>query len=172
MDNIPPYKAVILETLRLHPPFTGLPFKKVPPEGDIIDGKRVPGGTLVAPNFWATGRNTAVFGADADVFRPARWLEVADCEERAEKRRVAELVFGYGRWGCAGKMIALLELNKVFVEVSFLPILLCLPWQQINPKEKAVGADGYWAAAAAVQLPGGVPRPAVEEPQLQPVSAE
>jgi hypothetical protein len=33
-------------------------------------------------------------------------------------RRVAELVFGYGRWGCAGKMIAFLELNKVFVEVG------------------------------------------------------
>jgi cytochrome P450 len=89
----------------------------VPPEGDTIDGKRVPGGTLVAPNFWTTGRNRAVFGADADVFRPERWLEAA-AGERAEMRRVAELVFGYGRWGCAGKMIAFMELNKVFVEVS------------------------------------------------------
>ena len=89
----------------------------VPPGGDTIDDKHVPAGTLVAPNFWATGRNKAVFGADADVFRPGRWLE-AGGEERTEMRRVAELVFGYGRWGCAGKMIAFLELNKVFVEVS------------------------------------------------------
>ncbi len=118
----PTLKAVILEGLRIHPPFTGLPFKVVPPGGDTIDGKHVPAGTLVAPNFWATGRNTAVFGADADVFRPGRWLE-AGGEERAEMRRVAELVFGYGRWGCAGKMIAFLELNKVFVEVSELSSL-------------------------------------------------
>lgn len=114
---------MILEGLRLFPPFTGVPFKVVPPEGDTIDGKHVPGGTLIAPNFWATGRHRGVFGPDADVFRPARWLEVADREQRAEMRRVAELVFGYGRWGCAGKMIALLELNKVFVEVSRLSLL-------------------------------------------------
>lgn len=115
-------KAVIYEGLRLHPPFTGLPFKVVPPQGDTIDGKHVPGGTLIAPNTWATGRHTGVFGADADVFRPERWLERGDdgdAKERvAEMRRVAELVFGYGRWGCAGKMLAFMELNKIFVEVS------------------------------------------------------
>lgn len=31
--------------------------------------------------------------------------------------RVTELVFGYGRWGSAGKSVAFTELNKVFVEV-------------------------------------------------------
>lgn len=120
-------QAVIIETLRLFPPFTGLPFKAVPPQGDTIDGKHVPGGTLIAPNFWTTGRNRALFGEDAEVFRPERWLEAdaaaaatGDRERRAEMRRVAELAFGYGRWGCAGKMIAFLELNKVFVEVSSL----------------------------------------------------
>jgi cytochrome P450 len=118
---------VIIETLRLYPPFTGLPFKTVPPQGDTIDGKHVPGGTLISPNFCTTGRNRAVFGEDADVFRPERWLEAdaaaaasGDRERRAEMRRVAELTFGYGRWGCAGKMIAFLELNKIFVEVSSL----------------------------------------------------
>jgi cytochrome P450 len=70
-----------------------------------------------------------VFGADADVFRPERWIE-AGGDERAEMRRVAELAFGYGRWGCAGKMIALLELNKVFVEVSFLSLLFFLFFSQ------------------------------------------
>jgi cytochrome P450 len=101
----------------------------VPPEGETIDGKPVPAGTLIAPNFWATGRLATVFGADADVFRPERWIE-AGGDERAEMRRVAELAFGYGRWGCAGKMIALLELNKVFVEVSFLFLLFLLFFSQ------------------------------------------
>lgn len=79
----------------------------------------MPGGTLIAPSFWATGRHRDTFGADADLFRPERWIE-AEVDERAEMRRVAELVFGYGRWGCAGKMIAFMELNKVFVEVCSL----------------------------------------------------
>ncbi|KAL1841739.1 hypothetical protein VTJ49DRAFT_6653 [Mycothermus thermophilus] len=127
-NDLPYLQAVIYETLRLHPPFAGVPFKVVPPGGDTIDGKHVPGGTLIAPNFWTTGRNVTVFGPDADVFRPERWLSVEE-EERAEMRRVAELAFGYGRWGCAGKMIAFLELNKVLVElVRRFDMQLVYPW--------------------------------------------
>ncbi|KAK4124778.1 cytochrome P450 monooxygenase [Parathielavia appendiculata] len=135
-NELPYLQAVILEGLRIHPPFTGLPFKVVAPGGDTIDGKPVPAGTLIAPNFWATGRLPAVFGADADIFRPERWLEQADAEKRAEMRRVAELVFGYGRWGCAGKMIAFLELNKVFVELlrrfDFQLANPARPWKSAN----------------------------------------
>jgi hypothetical protein len=29
-----------------------------------------------------------------------------------------ELVFGHGRWQCLGRNVALIELNKVYVEVS------------------------------------------------------
>lgn len=32
--------------------------------------------------------------------------------------RSVELVFGSGRYGCLGKNVAFVELNKVFVEVS------------------------------------------------------
>ncbi|KAK4157412.1 Pisatin demethylase [Chaetomidium leptoderma] len=133
--EMPYLQAVIIECLRLKPPFTGVPFKVVPPEGDTIDGRHVPGGTLIAPNFVTTGRHRGVFGEDADVFRPERWLE-AGPDERAEMRRVAELVFGYGRWGCAGKMIAMLELNKVFVELlrrfDFQLVNPDQPWKSIN----------------------------------------
>jgi len=134
--EMPYLQAVIIEGLRIAPPFTGLPFKVVPPEGDTIDGKRVPGGTLITANFWTTGRNRAVFGDDADVFRPERWLEATDRAQRAEMRRVAELAFGYGRWGCAGKMIAFLELNKVFVELlrgfDFQLVYPGKPWKSVN----------------------------------------
>lgn len=59
----------------------------------------------------------SIFGDDAELFRPERWLE-CDAAKATEMRRVVELVFGYGRWACAGKSLAFLELNKIFVEVS------------------------------------------------------
>jgi cytochrome P450 len=114
--ELPYLQAVILEGLRMHPPFQGLSFKVAPPEGDEIDGVFVPGGTWVAPAYRAFTRRPEVFGEDADEFRPERWLE-ADAGRAAEMRRVVDLVFGYGRWGCAGRFLAFMELNKVFVEV-------------------------------------------------------
>ncbi|KAK4464567.1 putative cytochrome P450 E-class, group IV [Cladorrhinum samala] len=139
--ELPYLQGVILEGLRLHPPFTGIPSKVVPPQGDTIDGKFVPGGTRISPSHWAIGRHKGVFGEDADLFRPERWVptENAGSEEKeklAEMRRVAEMAFGYGRWGCAGKVIAFMELNKVFVELLRRFDLQLVypfdPWRSLN----------------------------------------
>ena len=110
---------MILEGLRIHAPFTGQIAKEVPPGGDTIHGKYVPGGTRIAHNTWSILRRNDVFGEDADLFRPERWLE-ADAAQVDLMQRTTDLVFGHGRWGCAGKSVAFLELNKVFVEVSYL----------------------------------------------------
>ena len=41
-----------------------------------------------------------------------------DQKERiANMRRTVDLIFGYGRWACAGKTLAFLELNKTLVEM-------------------------------------------------------
>lgn len=111
----------------MRPPFDGLPFKIVPPEGDHTrDGRFIPGGTKITATFGAMQRNKEVFGVDSDVWRPERWLEEEGCdaERRREMKSVVEMVFGYGRWQCAGKMVALLELNKIFCQVSFFPFCL------------------------------------------------
>ncbi|KAF2088620.1 cytochrome P450 [Saccharata proteae CBS 121410] len=112
---LPYLQAVIKESLRLHPPFTGLLLKEVPKQGDVLNGVFVPGGTRIAHSTWSMGRNS-IFGPDADVFRPERWIEASE-KQQDDMWRVAELVFGYGRWGCLGKSVALMELNKVFVEL-------------------------------------------------------
>ncbi|KAK3988432.1 Pisatin demethylase [Cladorrhinum sp. PSN332] len=138
--ELPYLQGVIFEGLRLHPPFTGIPFKVVPPEGDTVDGKFIPGGTRVSPSIWATGRHKGVFGEDADVFKPERWIPIDNSKEEKEKfaemKRVAEMVFGYGRWGCAGKMIAFMELNKVFFELlrhfDFQLVYPYEPWHSRN----------------------------------------
>lgn len=105
-------------------PFSGLLMKEVPPGGDTIDGMFVPGGTRIGHNTLALQRSAAVFGDDAEIFRPERWLE-ASAEKAREMTAVVELVFGHGRWMCAGKSVAFMELNKIFVEVSLpLPCVL------------------------------------------------
>ena len=91
-------------------------MKQVPPEGDIIQGRRIPGGTRIGHSSWAVQRNTAVYGDDVEVYRPERWIDTSP-EKKATMERTMELVFGYGRFGCLGKSIAYIELNKVFVEV-------------------------------------------------------
>ncbi|KAJ0342059.1 hypothetical protein COL154_009463 [Colletotrichum chrysophilum] len=57
-----------------------------------------------------------VYGPDADVFRPERWLEAEDDQLKSMTAQW-ELVFKYGKWQCLGKTVALLEMNKVFVEL-------------------------------------------------------
>ncbi|EMR70214.1 putative cytochrome p450 monooxygenase protein [Eutypa lata UCREL1] len=114
--SLPYLQAVIYEGLRIRPVALGLMPKEVPPEGDTIHGKFIPGGTSIGMNPSGLLRSKELFGADADMFRPERFLEI-DKEARTKMQRDVELTFGYGRWMCAGKPIAFLELNKVYFEL-------------------------------------------------------
>ncbi|EEH40562.2 benzoate 4-monooxygenase cytochrome P450 [Paracoccidioides lutzii Pb01] len=116
---LPYLQACIKECFRFWPPITGIMPRVCPREADVC-GVRVPGGTNVGWSAWAVLRDKGVFGRDAEVFWPGRWLE-RECEGDRERligmERVVELVFGQGKWGCLGKPISLLEINKVFVEL-------------------------------------------------------
>lgn len=60
-------------------------------------------------------RNKAVFGEDAENFRPERWL----VEDEKERKRLEDgwIVFGRGSRACIGKEIALTVTTKAVVEV-------------------------------------------------------
>ncbi|KAI0025220.1 cytochrome P450 [Xylariomycetidae sp. FL0641] len=118
--QLPYLQAVIYEGLRIRP-VTAAIFPKTVPEGPgaatVVAGHPLPPGTDVGWNIAAVLRSRARFGADADVFRPERLLELPDERARADMQRDIELTFGYGRWMCGGKPIALMELNKVYFEL-------------------------------------------------------
>ncbi|KAH6714164.1 cytochrome P450 [Leptodontidium sp. MPI-SDFR-AT-0119] len=97
------------------PPVASLIYKVTPPVGDMHNVKFIPGGTNIAYSAWAVHRSKAMYGADADIFRPERWLE-AEGEELQATIRSVELVFGTGKYRCLGKTITFLELNKIFAE--------------------------------------------------------
>ena len=110
-------EACIWEGLRLNPPLFGLQSKLAPPEGETINGVFYPPGTEVAICDEGVGRRKDVFGPDAGLYRPERWLD-PDPDVRAKYMRTTEVIFGSGRFVCLGKNIAMMELSKVFVEVS------------------------------------------------------
>ena len=83
----------------------------------MILGKPIPAGTAISLNTSSLLRSKKLFGEDADIFNPERFME-ADSDTRIRMERNIEFAFGYGRYMCAGKPLAFMELNKVFFEVS------------------------------------------------------
>ena len=116
--RLPYLQAVIKEALRIMPPAAGAFFKTVPPGGDVINGRHIPAGTQIGSSPFGIHHSKKLFGADAEVFRPERWLE-AEGEHMAQMTSTVDLVFHYGKYQCLGKTVALMEFNKIFVEVRF-----------------------------------------------------
>ncbi|KAI1322880.1 cytochrome P450 [Xylariaceae sp. FL0255] len=114
--TLPYLQAVTYEGLRIRPVTTFRLPKDIPSEGDTLNGYFVPGGTSVGVNISSLLRSRTVFGDDANVFRPERFIE-ADEATRTEMQRNVELNFGYGRWMCSGKPIAWMELHKTCFEL-------------------------------------------------------
>ncbi|KAF9097385.1 hypothetical protein BGX29_008094 [Mortierella sp. GBA35] len=73
MNELPYVKAVLHETLRLHPPVSKNVKQAV--DDDILpDGTRIYKGEFIGYSNWCMGRNKAVWGIDAEQFVPERWL--------------------------------------------------------------------------------------------------
>jgi cytochrome P450 len=96
----------------------------VPESGlTLPSGKYVPAGVTVGINPYVAGRNKQVWGEDADVFRPERWLRGQspgpedETEEQYRERlrlfNAADLAFGGGYRVCIGRNFALMEVYKM-----------------------------------------------------------
>ena len=124
LKTLPYLQSIVREAIRMHPPAALEAPKVVPPGGDtvVVEGKEyyLPGGTNVCVNAWGVHRNVAVFGSDANEFRPERWLPTSSSPEEearlATMRRVSEMHFGWGKYQCLGKTIAWMEMTKVVFE--------------------------------------------------------
>ncbi|CAA7056477.1 unnamed protein product [Microthlaspi erraticum] len=101
-------RAVIKETLRLHPPVP-LMVPHESTEDDILRGHHVPAGTQVMINLWAVGREVATWGPDANEFKPERHLD-SPADFRGQDFEL--IPFGAGRRMCPGISFAVV-LNEV-----------------------------------------------------------
>ncbi|KAL2065505.1 hypothetical protein VTL71DRAFT_3175 [Oculimacula yallundae] len=68
-------QAVLKEAMRMHPG-VGFPLERhVPKGGAHLCGNFIPAGTIVGMVPPVIHENRDIFGADADIFRPERWIE-------------------------------------------------------------------------------------------------
>ncbi|PYI26716.1 cytochrome P450 [Aspergillus indologenus CBS 114.80] len=109
--QLPYLHAVVSEATRLHPSIVYQLLRRPPsPGGLTVAGHTIPAGTTVGISPRAQNRDRAVWGEDADCFRPERWL---DDPGRARYFESVSMTFGgNGPRMCIGRNIALVEIFK------------------------------------------------------------
>ncbi|OEL15381.1 indole-2-monooxygenase [Dichanthelium oligosanthes] len=98
VNNMTYLKAVVKETLRLHPP-APLFIPHLSVDTCDIDGYTIPAGTRVIVNGWAIGRLSS-YWSNADEFLPERFIDTNDIDLKGKGFHY--LPFGSGRRMCPG----------------------------------------------------------------------
>ncbi|POS68852.1 isotrichodermin C-15 hydroxylase [Diaporthe helianthi] len=105
--------AVFNETHRLFPAAPVPTPRVVNKDGEIIDGRYIPGGILVENILWSIQRHPNIFHRP-DEFHPERWLG----DERFKNDRLdAVTPFGDGPRVCIGKNLANAEMRMLMCKV-------------------------------------------------------
>ncbi|KAK7268242.1 hypothetical protein RIF29_20937 [Crotalaria pallida] len=112
-------KAVIKETLRLHPPFPLL-LPRECRETCEIKGYTIPAGTKVIVNAWAIGRDSK-YWSEAEKFIPERFM---DCSIDYKGNNMEYIPFGAGRRVCPG-----LSFGISGIELSLAHLLYYYNWE-------------------------------------------
>ncbi|KAF2024573.1 cytochrome P450 [Setomelanomma holmii] len=109
--------AFLQEALRMTPPVSAEPSRKVIPGGTVIDGHYIPEGLHVSTELYCLSYNDKIF-PDPFKFRPERWIVDENGKEGsfAESVALAEsgfCAFSTGSRRCVGKNLAWLEMRLV-----------------------------------------------------------
>lgn len=107
--NLPYLEAVINETLRHHSTSgIGLP-RQIPPgsPGVTLLGHHFPAGTILSVPTYTIHHSKAIWGPDADAFRPERWAEITP------RQKAAFIPFSHGPRACVGRNVAEMEMKMI-----------------------------------------------------------
>ncbi|OSS43452.1 hypothetical protein B5807_11814 [Epicoccum nigrum] len=116
VTKLPYLMAVCREAARIWPSFQVTMPRYAPAGGlQLPNGFCVPAGYRVGINPYIVQRDLELFGNDANVFRPERWLE-AD-KERLRVMNTTMLSFGAGTRTCTGQHLAMAEIYKIVPEL-------------------------------------------------------
>lgn len=104
-------KAVIKETLRLHPPVPLL--GRVAREDVRVMGYEIAGSTLVITNIWGIGRDPSCW-EEPEKFHPHRFLNSSLDFKGLDFKFIP---FGYGRRGCPGIALAIASVELLLANL-------------------------------------------------------
>ncbi|KAI6157016.1 cytochrome P450 [Pisolithus tinctorius] len=123
--GLPYLDAIVQEALRLYP--AGQDWIRRADEddviplsepvrtksGEVVDSIAVERGTEVGISVFCMKRSEAIWGPDAKVFRPDRWLEAGGVTKKAQEVKGFRhlLTFGDGPRTCLGKWFAVAEIK-------------------------------------------------------------
>ncbi|KAK3001565.1 hypothetical protein RJ639_021235 [Escallonia herrerae] len=134
LEQLPYLKAVVKETMRLHPAGPLL-LPRETTQSCVIDGYEIQPKTLVFVNAWAIGRDPEAW-ENPEKFLPERFLGDSTIDF---KGRHFELVpFGAGRRGCPG-----MSMGAMTVELALANLLHSFDWKLPDGTEKEdIGTEG------------------------------
>ncbi|KAI6154202.1 cytochrome P450 [Pisolithus tinctorius] len=126
-SNLPYLDAVVHEILRVHPPVTDLlrvavendiiPLSEpvVTKSGEVVNSLTIASGTHIGIPIASINKSTEIWGLDAKMFRPERWLEENGIPKKAQDIQAYRhlLTFVDGPRTCIGKGFALTEFKVV-----------------------------------------------------------
>jgi cytochrome P450 len=102
ISHIPILQAFLHECLRLHPSVP-MDNKEAVKDDTLPDGSFIAAGTLVGYSPYMYGRSKRLWGADADEFKPERWLDATSRTGLKEVSQFKFLTFNAGPRLCLGK---------------------------------------------------------------------
>ncbi|KAJ3376011.1 cytochrome P450-dit2 [Allomyces arbusculus] len=111
--RVPFLTAIIKETLRLYPSIAIIPPRVTTTTVTLRDGTSLPPGTRVVASTMALHRSPALWGDDADEFRPERFLEVDADKMHAGAHGFKWVPFGAGQRVCLGQSFSIMEQRVV-----------------------------------------------------------
>jgi len=122
-------RAVVKETLRLHPPVPLL-LPHLSMADCVVNGYTIPSGTRVIVNAWAISRDPKSW-EEPEEFKPERFMDGGSAAAIDYKGNDFQFVpFGAGRRICPG-----LNFGLATVEIMLANLVYCFDWQLPNGME-------------------------------------
>lgn len=116
IDELKFLKAVVSETLRLHPPFPML-LPRECREKCEINGYEIPVKTRMIINAWAIGRDPHYWNIDPDRFYPERFIDDSSVDYKGAD--FGFIPFGAGRRMCPGILFAIPSIELPLAHLLF-----------------------------------------------------
>ncbi|RHZ66779.1 uncharacterized protein CDV56_109393 [Aspergillus thermomutatus] len=118
VKDLPFLTACVKEGSRIHPSIVYQLPRLAPAEGLNIEGYYISPSATVSMSPLAQNRCWAIFGDDADEWRPERWIEgEGNSLEKIKEMDKQLATFGYGSRTCVGRNLATFEVYKFVAQL-------------------------------------------------------